>query len=126
MTFVCPRCLIFNLFKFTGTFRDTKGIKFGSEEKWHFMVMLCRGCSVMPGASNIHSVEDLRLLITRNPIFEHISRTVTEFTSVQQSEQAFIPDDPRPIFEAVKPHCVLCHLIKPTGIVEISIVGAFL
>lgn len=86
MTFVCPRCLISNLFKFTGTFRDTWGIKFGSEEKWQLMVMLCRGCSIMPEASNIHSVEDLGLLMTRNPtVFEHISRTVAEVTSVQES-----------------------------------------
>jgi hypothetical protein len=39
MTFVCPGCLIFKLLKFPGTFSDTRGNKFGSDE---LMFVLCR------------------------------------------------------------------------------------
>lgn len=62
MTFVCPNCLISNLIKFTGTFRDTKGTQFGSEEKWQLLVVLCGGCCVKPEA-NIRSVDDVGQLM---------------------------------------------------------------
>jgi hypothetical protein len=125
MALVCPRCLIPNLLKFTGTFRDTKGTKFGIEEKWQFMLVLCRECSVVPRASNIRSMNEVKQLMKQNwDVFEHISRTATKYTSVPESEETLMPENPGPILEAMRPHCVLCLLIGPTGTVPIE--GAFM
>lgn len=90
MTFVCPNCLISNLIKFTGTFRDPTGIKFGNEEEWQLMVVLRETCRVVPEASNIRSMDDLSLLMTQNPdVFKQIRKTAAEAASVPAAQVAF-------------------------------------